>query len=156
MSEPIILRAEDPIIKSLKFKTFRSNATRLVRLFMPGPDEPQEVDLQTTWGATLTAQKGDYIVSELDKPNDGWPVEKEIFEESYEIIEPGICVKRAITLLVPLEDVTGGNPNQGVTVVSLEGAETVKAGDFYLAKGVRDEIWAYPKGKAESVFVQVK
>jgi hypothetical protein len=60
---------------------------------------------------------------------------------------PGICVKRAITLIVPLSEVTGGDENRMVTVQTLEGPETVRAGDFFLAKGVRGEIWPYLKEK---------
>ena len=155
MSKPIVLTDDHPIIKSLKFKPFRSNAHRRVQQFTPSPNEPQSVDLQTPWGAILTAQHGDYIVGEMDKPEDQWPVEKDIFEDTYEIIEPGICVKKAITLLVPLEDVADGDPDALVTVVSIEGPETVRAGDFYLAKGVKGEIWAYPRQKANTTLLQV-
>jgi hypothetical protein len=56
-------------------------------------------------------------------------------------------------LLVPLVDVTNGNPDALVTVVSLEGSETVRAGDFCLARGVKGEVWAYPKEKIEHVMM---
>jgi hypothetical protein len=74
-----------------------------------------------------------------------------IFDESYILIRPGYCVKKAVTLLVPLTDLTHGDAERTVTVISLEGAETVRAGDFYLAKGVKGEIWAYPKEKINEV-----
>jgi hypothetical protein len=50
-----------------------------------------------------------------------------IFEESYVLLRPGYCVKKAITLLAPLTDITRGDPDQMVTVVSWR-AETVRAG----------------------------
>ena len=155
MSEPIVLSADDPIIDSLYFKPFRSNVVRMVKQFLPDSGEPQTLDLQTPWGAVLTARSGDYLVSEMDKPNDSWPVEKEIFEETYEIIESDRCTKSAITLLASLVDVTKGDPDQLVTIIALGGSETVKAGDFYLAKGVKGEIWAYPKDKADATLVPV-
>jgi hypothetical protein len=57
----------------------------------------------------------------------------------------------ALTELVPLVDVTGGDENEMVTVYTLEGPETVRAGDFYLARGIYGEIWTYPKEKVQSV-----
>jgi hypothetical protein len=42
-----------------------------------------------------------------------------------------------------------------VTVVTLEGDETVRAGDFYLAKGIKGEIWPYPKEKVKDVMMPV-
>jgi hypothetical protein len=59
-------------------------------------------------------------------------------------------------LLVPLTDFTGGDESQQVTVVTLEGSETVPAGDFYLAKGVKGEIWPYPKEKVKDVMMPVE
>jgi hypothetical protein len=50
---------------------------------------------------------------------------------------------------------TRGDPDQLVSVVSLEGAETVRAGDFWLAKGIKGEIWPYPRGKIDDVMVPV-
>lgn len=40
-----------------------------------------------------------------------------------------------------------------MTVVNLEGPETVRAGDFYLAKGIKEEIWPYPKDKIDGVMM---
>jgi len=90
-------------------------------------------------------------VSEMDSPQDVWPVNPEIFDQSYLIMEPGICIKRAVTLLVPLTDVTGGDEAEMVTVHTLEGVENVRAGDFFLAKGVKGEIWPYPREKVLAV-----
>jgi hypothetical protein len=50
-----------------------------------------------------------------------------------------------------MTDVVNGDPDQTVTVMALEGAETVRAGDFYLAKGNKGELWPYPKDKIHEV-----
>ncbi len=151
MSKPIVITSDDPILKSLDFKPYRSKVERRVIPFLPNPDDPQTLDVKTPWGAVLTAKKGDFLVSEVDTPNDYWPIDPLIFEESYIITRPGYCAKNAITLLVPLTDITGGNPNREVTIVSLEGPQTVRAGDFFLAKGIKGEVWPYPKAKVEDV-----
>lgn len=124
---------------------------RRVTPFLPRDDQPQSTEVRTPWGTILTAKKGDLLVSELGAPNDVWPVNPEIFDQSYMVIEPGMCVKRAVTLLVPLTDVTEGDEDQMVTVHTLEGVETVRAGDFFLAKGVKGEIWPYPREKALAI-----
>ncbi len=111
------------------------------------------MDITTPWGAVLTAKSGDFLISEVDAPNDFWPIDAVIFEESYVLIRPGYCVKKAVTLLVPLTDVTMGDADALVTVVSMEGSDTVRAGDFWLAKGVKGEVWAYPKEKIEHVMM---
>jgi hypothetical protein len=151
MNNPIIITSDDPVLKSLRFKPYRSKVERRVIPFVPAPEEPQTMDVNTPWGQQLTARRGDLLVSEVDKPHDFWPVDPLIFDESYVLIRPGYCVKKAVTLLVPLTDITHGDLNQMVTVMSLEGAETVRAGDFYLAKGVKGEIWAYPREKINEV-----
>lgn len=151
MKDPLILTSQDSLLESIDFKPYRSKVERRVIPFLPRPDEPQSMDITTPWGAVLTARKGDFLVSELETPNDFWPIDPVIFEESYVIVRPGYCVKKAITLLAPLTDVTDGDPDQMVTVVSLEGAETVRAGDFHLAKGIKGEIWPYPSEKIEDV-----
>jgi hypothetical protein len=153
MSEPIVITSDDPILNTMNFKPFRSTVERRVIPFMPMPNEVQTMDIKTPWGATLTAKSGDFLISELEKPNDFWPIDATIFEESYILVRPGYCVKKAVTLLVPLTDITHGDPDEMVTVVSLEGAETVRAGDFYLAKGVKGEVWSYPKDKIEHVMM---
>jgi len=140
--------SDDPIISSLNFKPYRSTVLRRAEPFLPNEGEPQTMDLNTPWGATVTVKKGDLLVSELDKPDDVWPIDAQIFDETYLITAPGFCVKRAITLLVPLTDVTDGDEDCMVTVHTVEGPVTVRAGDFLLAKGVKDEIWPYPKQKA--------
>jgi hypothetical protein len=150
MSEPLTITSRDTILEKLPFKAYRSKVERRVVPFFPGPKEPQTMEITTPWGAQLTAHKGDFLISEVDTPNDYWPIDPVIFEESYVIIRPGYCVKKAITLLAPLTEVTH-DPERKVTVVSLEGAETVRAGDFYLAKGIKGEIWPYPKEKIDDV-----
>jgi hypothetical protein len=151
MNNPILITSDDPVLNSLNFKPYRSKVERRVIPFVPPPDRPQTMEVDTPWGQQLTARRGDFLVSEVDKPHDFWPVDPLIFDDSYILIRPGYCVKKAITLLVPLTDLTHGNPDQLVTVVSLEGGETVRAGDFYLAKGIKGEIWAYPKEKINDV-----
>lgn len=151
MSEPIVITSDDPILESLNFKPFRSKVERRVIPFFPSSDEPQTLDVKTPWGAVLTAKKGDFLVSEIDQPDDYWPIDPVIFEDSYILTRPGYCAKNAITLLVPLTDVTDGDPDQTVTVVSLEGPQDVRAGDFYLAKGIKGEVWPYPRDKVDEV-----
>ena len=156
MNEPIVITSDDPILKTLNFKPYRSTVERRAIPFLPAANEPQTIEINTPWGAQLTARRGDFLVSEMDKPDDYWPVDPQIFEESYEMVRPGVCVKKAITLLVPLTDLTHGDEEQLVTVVSMEGPETVRAGDFYLAKGIKGEIWAYPKDKINDVMRPVE
>lgn len=151
MSKQIVITSDDPILGSLSFKPYRSKVERRVIPFLPGPSDPQTLDVKTPWGAVLTAKKGDFLVSEVDTPNDYWPIDPVIFEESYIITRPGYCAKNVVTLLVPLTDITDGDPDRDVTVVSLEGPETVRAGDFFLAKGIKGEVWPYPKGKIDEV-----
>jgi hypothetical protein len=126
---------------------------RRVIPFMPELNEEQSVDIKTPWGAVLTAKSGDFLISEIDKPNDFWPIDATIFEESYVLIRPGYCIKKAVTLLTPMTELTSGDPDAQVTLVTLEGNETVRAGDFYLAKGIKGEIWAYPKEKIAQVMM---
>jgi hypothetical protein len=152
MSDPLLITSSDPILSTLDFRPYRSKVERRVVPFLPGPGEPQSLEINTPWGGQLTAQKGDFLVSEIATPNDFWSIDPVIFEESYVITRPGFCVKKAVTELVPLTDVTG-DPNRQVTVVTMEGPETVQAGDFYLARGVRGEVWPYPKGKINEVLV---
>lgn len=142
---------DDPVLKSLNFKPYRSMVTRRVEPFVPEDDQPQTMDVSTPWGSKLTARKGDLLVSELDKPDDIWPIDAHIFDETYIIISPGLCIKRAVTLLVPLVDVTNGDEDQMVMIHTFEGPVTVRAGDFLLAKGVKNEIWPYPKDKAAKI-----
>ena len=151
MTKHIELTALHPILDRLNFKPYKSIVERHFELFSPKNGEPDRVEIPTPWGESLTAKAGDYLVSEMDSIDDRWPVDAEVFENSYEIVRPGVCVKRALTFLVPLVDVTEGDADQMVTVYTLEGPETVRAGDFYLARGVYDEIWTYPKDKVQDV-----
>jgi len=153
MDNTLVITSDDPILQTLNFKPYRSKVERRVIPFMPAPNEPQSMEITTPWGAELTAKSGDFLISEIDKPNDFWPIDATIFEESYVLIRPGYCIKKAITLLTPLTEVTQGDPDALVTVVSMEGAETVRAGDFCLAKGIKGEVWAYPKEKIEHVMM---
>lgn len=152
MSEPLRLKPTDKILEQLPFKPYRSTVERRFERFLPAPGEPERMEVATPWGESLTAKPGDYLVSEIEAPEDIWPVDSEIFENTYLITRPGHCVKRAITLLVPLVEVTG-DPDRLVTIQTMEGEETVRAGDFYLARGVKGEIWAYPKEKVGKVMV---
>jgi hypothetical protein len=152
MPEPLLITSSDPILETLPFKPYRSIVERRVVPFFPARGEPQTMEIDTPWGTQITAHKGDFLVSEVETPDDYWPIDPVIFEESYEIVRPGYCVKKAITLLVPLAEITG-DPEREVTVMTLEGPETVKAGDFYLAKGIRGEIWPYPKEKIGDIML---
>ena len=152
MTKPLVLTSKDPVLNSLNFKPYRSTVERHVVPFIPAPGKPQTIEIKTPWGAHLTARKGDLLVSEVDSPDDYWPVDPIIFDETYEVIRPGICVKKATTLLVPLVEVTGRADDQ-VTVSTLEGDVTVRAGDFYLARGIQGEIWPYPKDKIGRILI---
>jgi hypothetical protein len=154
-SEPLVITSSDSKLEHLNFKPYRSKVERRVVPFFPAPGEPQTLEINTPWGTQLTARKGDFLISEVETPDDYWSIDPVIFEESYVIIRPGYCVKKAVTLLVPLTDITG-DPDRLVTVVSLEGDETVRAGDFCLAKGIKGEIWPYPKEKINDVMMPVE
>lgn len=156
MTEPILLTPDSPLLGSLNFKPYRYVTIRRVKQFLPTSDEPQTLEVMTPWGAPLTAKNGDMLLSEIGTPNDVWPVDKEIFDETYIITEPGYCIKAATTLLVPMKDVTNGNEDDFVMVETLEGTQTVKAGDFYLAKGVKGEIWPLPNEKVDTVMKPVE
>lgn len=153
MSEPLVIRAQDPIIKTLRFKPFMNSDERGVEQFLPGQNEPQTIEVRTPWGADLTAKSGDYIVRDLKKAGDRWPVDREIFENTYLITRPGFCIKNAVTELVPMIDLTNGDPDQLVTVETMEGPETVRAGDFYLARGIKGEIWPYPANRMTGTLI---
>lgn len=156
MTQPVILTSDSPLLEKLKFKPYRSSVVRKVKPFLPLPNQLQTIDVQTPWGATLTAKKGDMLLSELDSPNDVWPVDAEIFSETYMMVERGYCIKNAVTMLVPMTDVTNGNEEEKVTIESLEGPQTVRAGDFYLARGIKGELWSIPKEKVETIMKPVE
>jgi hypothetical protein len=153
MNDPITITSSDAILERLHFKPYRSKVERRVIPFMPAPGEAQSMEIKTPWGTVLTARSGDFLISEIEKPYDYWPINAQIFEESYVIIRPGYCVKKAITWLTPLTDITHGDPDALVRVETLEGPITVRAGDFYLAKGIKGEVWPYPKEKIAQVMV---
>src|SRR5688572_18867398 len=121
-SEPLVITSSDSILETLNFKPYRSKVERRVVPFFPKPNESQTLEINTPWGTRLTARKGDFLVSEIETPDDYWAIDPVIFEESYVIIRPGYCVKKAVTLLVPLTDNTG-DPDQKVTVVTLRSEE---------------------------------
>jgi hypothetical protein len=148
----MVITSSDSILQALNFKPYRSKVERRVIPFMPAPEEAQSMDIKTPWGTVLTARSGDFLISEVDTPNDYWPIDAQIFEESYVLLRPGYCAKKAITWLTPLTDITG-DPDTLVTVETMEGPETVRAGDFYLAKGVKGEVWPYPREKIEQVMI---
>jgi hypothetical protein len=152
MSDPDVITSTDPILSRLNFKPYRNKVERRVVPFLPGPHEPQTMQIHTPWGTQLTARKGDFLVSEVETPFDYWAVDPVIFEESYVITRPGYCAKKAITWLVPLMELAD-DPEKQFTIMTLEGPETVRAGDFYLAKGVKGEIWPYPKEKIKEVMM---
>lgn len=154
-TEPLTITSSDSILQKLNFKPYRNKVERRVVPFFPAPGEPQTLEIDTPWGTHLTARKGDFLVSEIETPDDYWAIDPVIFEESYVIIRPGYCIKKAVTLLVPLTDITG-DPDRQVRVVTLEGDEIVRAGDFYLAKGIKGEIWPYPKQKIKDVLEPVE
>lgn len=153
MSKPIVLTAGDPLLNTAHFRPYRSIVERRVVPFTPGPDQKQTMEIVTPWGETLTARAGDLLVSEVKNPNDYWPVRADIFDETYIIIRPGYCIKRGLVHLAPLVEFTDGDEEAEVTVYSLEGPITVRAGDFYLARGVKGEIWVVPKSKVEEIMV---
>ena len=149
----MMISPQDKILERLYFRPYRSIVERRVKPFLPAPNEPQTMEINTPWGGQLTAKRGDLLISEKDAPEDCWPIDPKIFEESYTVTRPGYCVKRALIYLVPLTDVTNRVADRLVTVETVEGPETVRAGDFYLARGIKGEIWPYPKDKVEEVMV---
>ena len=156
MAETLVITSSDSLLDTLKFKPYRSLLERRAVPFVPRPDEPQTMEIDTPWGVQLTAKKGDILVSEVETPDDFWPIDPVIFEETYMVTRPGFCIKKAITLLAPLTDLTDGDEDRQVTIETLEGPETVRAGDFYLAKGVKGEVWPYPKEKVADAMVPVE
>ena len=156
MEEPLVVSPKDKILERLDFKPYRSIVERRVLPFLPVSGEPQTMEIRTPWGVELTARRGDFLISEIETPNDFWPIDPQIFEDSYIITRPGYCIKRARINLVPLIDLTDGVADRLVTIETVEGPETVRAGDFYLARGIKGEIWPYPKEKVKEVMVPVE
>lgn len=152
---PFAITSQDPILNELDFKPYRSFVERHVDIFVPGPNEPQMMELLMPWGEKLNVSPGDFLVSDIQDANDRWPVRADIFDQTYIITRPGFCIKRALTWLVPLVALTNGDANREVTVYSLEGPTTVLAGDFHLARGVKGEIWAFPSDKVAEIMMLV-
>ncbi len=152
---PIPITSQDPILRELAFKPYRSFIERHVEVFSPASDEPQIMELLMPWGETVNVSSGDMLVSDIQNSLDRWPVRADIFDESYIITRPGFCIKRSMTWLIPLVVITNGDVDQEVTVYSLEGPTTVRAGDFHLARGVKGEIWAFPSEKVKEVMIPV-
>lgn len=148
MTSPLEIKADDPLIKQIKFKTYRYTTRREANQLLPDSDETQSKVIKTPWDGELTARSGDYLVHEQDDPDDQWVVEKDIFEDTYETVEPGTYVKKATVELVPLTQIAP-DPDQEVKIYSLEGVLTVRAGDYYLAKGSQEELWPIPREKVE-------
>ncbi len=149
MKDPMIISSDDPILETANFKPYRSSVEREFKQFLPEPDEAQTMILPTPLG-DLTIKAGGYLVREVDSERH-WPVDEDIFEHSYRITRPGRCIKSALTYLVPLIELTGGDPDRVVVVQSLEGPETVRAGDYYLARGPKGELYPFPIGKIGTV-----
>src|SRR5215211_8150511 len=105
-ADPLVITSSDSILEKVNFKPYRNKVERRVVPFFPGPNEPQTLEINTPWGTQLTARKGEFLVSEVATPNDYWSVDPVIFEESYIITRPGYCIKKAITWLTPLTDIT--------------------------------------------------
>jgi hypothetical protein len=158
MSKTIVLHSDDDSVKNASYTIYGYRDRRAAKQFLPSPDEPQSFEIEVPWGGTLMGQRGDYIVSSADDPTDSWPVERDIFEKSHEEEEPGsgIFKKTASVAMIPLTEFTNGDPDQMVTIISLEGAETVSAGKYHLARGIKNEIWAYPSHKIIENLVELK
>ncbi|MBI5936109.1 MAG: hypothetical protein HY867_20585 [Chloroflexi bacterium] len=156
MPKPLIITSNDLILEKLPFKPYRAARERRMIPFLPEEGQPQTRVIETRSGRVLTVKRGDILISEMDTPEFVWPVDAAIFEASYEVIRPGVCIKRAISWLAPLTELTDGDPDREVTVVSLEGTNTVRAGDYYLAKGVAGEIWAYDAKKVGKIMKPVE
>ena len=141
------IKPDSPFLKILPFRAYRyDGCERQAKQFMPEESEPQTIEIEAPWGGTLVAKKGDYLVSEVDNPDDTWVVQKSIFDTTYIRTRMNLYVKSSCVNLVPLTEVTG-NPDEEVVIHTLEGVITVRSGDFYLALGVEKEIWPIPKDK---------
>lgn len=52
-------------------------------VFLPGPYEPQTIEIGTAWGVTLPGGNGDVFIGELKHPDKFWPFDPFIFDVSY-------------------------------------------------------------------------
>ena len=158
MEKLIELKQDDAILKRVKFKIYGYKDKRVAHQFLPDPDEPDTKNIDVSGGNTLIIKRGDYLVSDAGDPEHAWPVEKEIFEQSHQEEQPGSGLFRKISLvmLAPLTEFTGGNPDQMVIVHTLEGPETVRAGDYHVARGIKGEIWPFPNDRIEKHLYEVE
>lgn len=70
MSNTLVVTPNDPILETLQFKAYRNTVERRAVPFLPAPNEPQSMDIDTPWGVQITAKPGDFLVSEVDNPED--------------------------------------------------------------------------------------
>ena len=75
MKEPLVILPDDPLINALNFKPYRNMLSAVLCLLSLEMDSLQTMEVTTPWGAKLTVRKGDLLVSELEKPDDIWPVD---------------------------------------------------------------------------------
>lgn len=145
----------DAILKKLDFKPYRYTTKRSAKQYLPGEDQPQTISVKTPWGGVLRGEKGDYLVNEYGNPDNQWVVRQDLFEETYQELDQGIYHKKAIVELVPLTEITH-DPDQEITIHSLEGSLTVRSGDFHLARGVEGKIWPAPNKEISKHLEQVE
>lgn len=147
------IKSDSPYLKILNFRPYCcAGSERNAEQYVPSDGEPETKEIQAPWGGVLTAEAGDYIVSDIENPNDSWVVKKDIFDTTYSKTSKNTFIKSANVLLVPLTEITG-DPDEVVIVHTLEGPMEVRSGDFYLAMGVEKEIWPIPKEKVETEFI---
>jgi hypothetical protein len=149
MKDPVTISPDDPRLNTVNFRAYRNIVEREVKRFLPAADEPQTMVIATPLG-DLTIHAGDYLVREVDSDK-YWPVNHDVFESTYKISRPGYCIKSSLTYLVPLVEFTGGDPDQVIVVQTLEGPETVRAGDYHLARGIKGELYPFPNDKVGMV-----
>ena len=147
MNDLMEIKSDSPFLKILEFRPYCCDGLeRKAEQFLPPSDEPQTKEIEAPWGGKLTAESGDYIVSDMQNPDDSWVVRKDIFDTTYSKTRKNTYIKSASVYLVPLTDITG-DPDEFVIVFTLEGPMTVRSGDFYLARGIENEIWPIPREK---------
>ena len=151
------LRPTDPVIQTLRFDKYRSKVCIAVTQFLPKDNEPQTCIVNPP----DEVRAGDYIGSEIGNSTNAWRIEKGTFESSYEWVAPGIARKSAVIELIPLVTLTD-NPDRIVKIYSyVPGEETEeamdgdkrfieRAGDVFLARGAKGELYRYPITKANS------
>ena len=84
MTKLMEIRSDSPFLKILNFQPYCcAGDEREAKQFLPDTDEPQTKEIEAPWGGVLTAEAGDYIVSDKDNPDDSWVVKKKIFDTTY-------------------------------------------------------------------------